>query len=121
MFTIDKDISNLNQPILPYVQVLALYIRRYTNYTIEISSLRNDNGDNKFFQIDEADNKFYFSFFHDKLEFAIDNFDAYTSISWDKIFRSHNNETIEVIENLGADTSLIKAYRKFLSFCHQKI
>ena len=72
----DEDISN---PLLPFAELLALFIELFTPYFVEVSSLQDEN-DNVFFQIDEKNNKFYFAFFHDHLEFAFNNFDEFESV-----------------------------------------
>lgn len=118
-FIVDENVDELDHPILPYIQVLGHYIRNHTTYRIEISSLEPNDIKRKFFQIDEVDNKFYFTFFPHKLEFAIGNFDNYMSIPWDVMFTPDNVVMITNLRNLGASESLIKACQKFLDFCIQ--
>ncbi len=104
----------LNHRLLPYVQILALYIRINTSYQIEISSLENDKGD-IYFQIDEINNKFYFTF-SENFEYAVENFNSYISVDWNDMFSYENITMIPRLHNMGASESLVHACRTFLEF-----
>lgn len=44
VFKVDKNTDKLNHLLLPYIELLGLYIRANTSYCIEISFINNDYG-----------------------------------------------------------------------------
>jgi hypothetical protein len=110
-----SEINYLNHPLLPYIELLALYIRINTSECIEISYLIDDDGI-LFFQIDEYNNKFYFTFFSDRIEFAFGNFDVYVSMTWKTLFSSDNMQLLSKLQSLGTSDPLIESFRLFLFF-----
>lgn len=54
-----------------------------------------------FFQIDDFDNKFYFSFYLDRIEFAFGNFDNDVTVLWDKLPSTDITDLLSKLENMG--------------------
>lgn len=109
----DREESVLNHVNQPYVQILAMCLRIY-NYKFEISTI-DDKVDNKkyYFQIDESNNLFYFTFFDDYIEFAINNFDfTYKICLNNNLFCNLCSLSIE-LQNKNAENNIIYAINLF--------
>lgn len=92
---------------LTYAQILALYIKYFTGYDIELSTIIDD--DKMYVQIDEKNNLFYFSFFDDSLEFAFGSFDLCKSVDWLDL-NSQDDNSSELLQELNASADLINAF-----------
>lgn len=75
---------NKNHQLIPFIELLALYIELFSPYFIEVSSIILE-GEDRFYQIDEQNTKFYISIFNDSLELAWNNFDNSKIIKFDEI------------------------------------
>lgn len=104
--------DKLNHPLVAYIELLGLYIKSNTSYRIEISFINNDY--EAFFQIDEFYNKFYFSFYSDRIEFAFGDFDNYETILWNTLPSIDITNLVSKMENMGAPESLVKSFQLFL-------
>jgi len=91
--------------LLSSTEIFASFIELFTPYFIEVSSIVDDDGQ-IFFQIDEKDNKFYFTFFEDRLEFAFGNFNEYKSFRWCE----DENSILSMMKELGMPDDLIGSW-----------
>ena len=111
-------------PLLPFAEILALFIELFTPYFVEVSSLE-DQDDKVFYQIDEKNNEFYFAFFGDHFEFAFGDYNNCQSFLWSAIFPvsevqrepepepQHESGSVGVVpklRELGASEDLIGAW-----------
>lgn len=105
-------VIELHHPLLPFAELLALFIEFCTPYFVEVSSLQDDDG-NVFFQIDENNNEFYFTFFDDHLEFSFGNFDNYKSVRWNacgELEPECQKVTPSILREAGASEEILEAW-----------
>lgn len=105
--------DQLDHPLMPYVQLLGLYIKLTTTYKIEISLIHHDDG-TKSFQIDEEHTAFYFEFSNKGIEFAFGNFNMYNLIQWDELFSTNNSKMLDILHDSKAPDTLIQSCQLFL-------
>jgi len=114
--SIEEKFDILNNPLLAYTTLLAQFIRHHTSYNIEVSWLLiEEYEDGVFFQIDEINNYFYFTFFENRIEFAIGNFDDYKVMSIDNLLSPNNLQMLTDLKSLGANDELMKSCTLFLN------
>lgn len=108
--------SDLKNPSLPYVELFALFIELFTKYNVEVCSLEEDGI--IFLQIDEVENKFYFAFFSDRVEYAFDNFNEFETIPLSALVPAENLGFIQGKYNLGqkVEKEIIVTYN-----CYQRL
>lgn len=106
---------DLKNPSLPYAELFGLFIELFTEYKVEVSSLQED--DIVYLQIDEVDNKFYFSFFPDYLEYAFGDFNKFETVPLSVLVPSKNlpNQPQESFEKkLSAQkVNIVAAYNLY--------
>ena len=106
---------DLRNPILPYIELLAFFIELFTPFNVEVCSLYNDDN-GAYLQIDEANNKFYFTFYATEIEFGI-KFDKCFSVPISELFPSQSDDEcsasprilVELLTQHHVDPQLIQA------------